>query len=52
MSDQRREITGGGLFIRQGKIEQAGPSSELPSDVDEILDLGEKFWIMNSQDRK
>ena len=36
---QRREIKDGGLFIRDGFIEQMGPSTELPSEADEILDL-------------
>ena len=40
MDDQRREIPSGGLFFRQGKIEQVGSTNELPSDADEILDLG------------
>jgi 8-oxoguanine deaminase len=39
MDDQRREIPGGGLFIRDGWIEQIGPSSELPTSADSILDL-------------
>lgn len=39
MDDQRREIPGGGLFIRDGFIEQVGVSSELPSAAEEILDL-------------
>src|SRR4030067_2502298 len=39
MDDQRREIHGGGLFIREGIIEQAGYSSELPQFADEILDM-------------
>ena len=30
MDDQRREIAGGGLFVRDGFIEQVGPSAELP----------------------
>ncbi|UCD42799.1 MAG: 8-oxoguanine deaminase [Chloroflexota bacterium] len=45
MDDQRREITGGGLFIRQGKIEQVGPTSELPSEADEILDLSDHIVL-------
>ncbi len=40
MDDHRREIAEGGLFIRDGFIEQVGPSSELPTDADQILDLG------------
>lgn len=39
MDDQRREIAGGGLFVRDGMIEQVGPSMELPSQADEVLDL-------------
>lgn len=45
MDDQRREISGGGLFIRQGKIEQVGPTSELPSEADEILDLSDHIVL-------
>jgi 8-oxoguanine deaminase len=39
MDDQRREISGGGLFIRDGWIEQVGSSSELPQTADTVLDL-------------
>ncbi len=39
MDDHQREIADGGLFIRQGFIEQVGPTSELPATADEILDL-------------
>jgi len=39
MDDHRREIPDGGLFIRDGFIEQVGPSSELPPGADEVLDL-------------
>jgi len=39
MDDHRREISNGGLFIRDGFIEKVGPSAELPQDADEILDL-------------
>ncbi|MGC8880632.1 MAG: 8-oxoguanine deaminase, partial [Anaerolineae bacterium] len=35
----RREIPEGGLFIRDGFIEQVGPTSELPETADEVLDL-------------
>ncbi len=37
--DQRREIQDAGLFIRDGFIEQLGPSRDLPEEADEILDL-------------
>jgi cytosine/adenosine deaminase-related metal-dependent hydrolase len=39
MDDRRREIPDGGLFIRDGFIQQVGPSAELPATADEILDL-------------
>ncbi len=39
MDDERREIPNGGMFIRDGFIEQVGPTDELPSQADEILDL-------------
>ncbi|MCW5874000.1 MAG: 8-oxoguanine deaminase [Anaerolineales bacterium] len=39
MDEQRREIQDGGLFIRDGFIEQVGPSTELPQSADEVLDL-------------
>ena len=39
MDDRRREIVDGGLFVRDGFIEQVGPSSELPATADEVLDL-------------
>jgi 8-oxoguanine deaminase len=39
MDGQRREIRGGGLFIRDGFIEEVNPTLELPDYADEILDL-------------
>ncbi len=39
MDDHRREIADGGLFIRDGFIEQLGPTLELPTTADEVLDL-------------
>lgn len=39
MDAGRREIHGGGIFARDGFIEQVGPGSELPSTADEVLDL-------------
>ncbi len=38
MDDDRREISGGGLFARDGWIEQVGPTEELPATADEVLD--------------
>jgi 8-oxoguanine deaminase len=39
MDGQRREIRNGGLFARDGFIEQVGLSSELPPSADTVLDL-------------
>jgi cytosine/adenosine deaminase-related metal-dependent hydrolase len=39
MDRDRRELRDAGLFARDGWIEKVGPSSELPSKADEILDL-------------
>ncbi|MBX3047911.1 MAG: 8-oxoguanine deaminase [Anaerolineales bacterium] len=37
--DQRRELRDAGIFVRDGFIEQIGPSAELPQSADEVLDL-------------
>lgn len=39
MDAHRREIAEGGLFARDGFIEQVGPTAELPTTADEVLDL-------------
>ncbi len=39
MDNHRREIPGGGLFVRDGWIEQVGPSGTLPQTADTVLDL-------------
>lgn len=39
MDAQRREIANGGLFARDGVIEQVGPTAELPATADTVLDL-------------
>jgi len=39
MDTERREIAGGGLFARDGVIEQVGPTAELPATADTVLDL-------------
>ncbi|SAL62951.1 hydroxydechloroatrazine ethylaminohydrolase [Caballeronia peredens] len=39
MDEQRREIADGGLYIEGNRIVAAGPSSELPSSADEVLDM-------------
>jgi cytosine/adenosine deaminase-related metal-dependent hydrolase len=39
MDDHRREIPDGGLFARDGFLEQVGSSDQLPTSADEVLDL-------------
>lgn len=39
MDDHQRELRGGGLFVRDGFIEQVGGADELPGTADEVLDL-------------
>jgi cytosine/adenosine deaminase-related metal-dependent hydrolase len=39
MDESRREISDGALFIRDNIIEAVGPTSDLPSSADEVLDL-------------
>src|SRR3712207_6317763 len=39
MDDERRELPGGGLFVRDGIIEQVGSTGELPQDADVVLDM-------------
>jgi len=39
MDDQRREISSGGLYIRDGFFEIVGLSDEMPDSADEVLDL-------------
>ncbi len=37
--DERREISDGGLFIRDNRIEQVGKTEDLPSTADTVMDL-------------
>ncbi len=39
MDEDRKEIRGGGLFIRDGMIEMVGEAASLPDSADEVLDL-------------
>ena len=39
MDQDRREISGGGLFARDGVIEAVGTRDVLPAEADELLDL-------------
>lgn len=39
MDEHRTEIPDGGMFIRDGWIERVGPTSDLPTEADDILRL-------------
>ncbi len=45
MDDERRELPGGGLFVRDGVIEQVGPTHMLPNSADLMLDLDNHIVI-------
>ena len=45
MDEKRREIPNAGIFVRDGWIEQVGPTHELPSEADEILDLSDHIVL-------
>lgn len=46
MDDQRRELRQGGMFIRDNVIEQVGPTAELPTEADRVLDLGDRHMVL------
>ena len=39
MDAHRREIPGGGLYAVDGLITEVGPTNDLPSTADEVVDL-------------
>ena len=39
MDDRQTELSDGGLFVRDGFIEQVGKTTDLPQTADEVLDL-------------
>ncbi len=45
MNGGREEIPGGGLFVRDGWIEQVGPSASLPDSADVVLDLSGQIVV-------
>ena len=45
MDAQRREIAGGGVFVRDHVIEAVGPSAELPGTADEVIDARDQIVI-------
>jgi len=46
MDAERREIRDGGLFVRDNVIEQVGPSADLPTAADEVLDLEGRHVVL------
>lgn len=45
MDDEHQEIADGGLFAKDGFIHQVGPTDQLPSTADEILDLNDHLLL-------
>lgn len=45
MDDRQREFPDGGLFVRDGFIEQVGPTESLPDSADEVLDLRDHLLL-------
>ncbi len=45
MDSQRREIPDGGLFIRDGFIEQVGTTDDLPDTADEVFTLSDHILL-------
>lgn len=39
MDDERREIPGGGIYAEDSRIVAVGPTDELPTDADTVLDM-------------
>jgi 8-oxoguanine deaminase len=44
MDPERREIKGGGMFVRGGMVEAVGATAELPGTADEIIDC--RGWVV------
>ena len=38
MDDRRRQIHGGGIFVRDNVIEHIGPTDDLPGEADEVIE--------------
>lgn len=45
MDEERQEISDGGLFVKDGFIRHVGPTDQLPSTADEILDLSDHLIL-------
>ncbi len=46
MDAARREIRRGALFVHDNIIEQVGSTDELPTDADQIMDLGDRHIVL------
>jgi 8-oxoguanine deaminase len=40
MDDERREILDGAVLVEDGMITAVGPTADLPSEADTVLDMG------------
>jgi 8-oxoguanine deaminase len=45
LDEQRREIAGGGVFVRDHVIEQVGPSDELPARADRMIEASDHIVL-------
>ncbi len=45
MDDARREIEGGGVFVRDDAIEAVGACGDLPDTADEVIDASEQIVV-------
>jgi 8-oxoguanine deaminase len=45
MDESRREIVDGGVFIRDNVVEAVGPSADLPSEADKVIDAHGKLVL-------
>jgi cytosine/adenosine deaminase-related metal-dependent hydrolase len=45
MDDGRRELSNAGLFVRDGIIEQVGPTEDLPREADVVLDMSGQILL-------
>ncbi len=45
MDDERREIPDGGLYIEDNRIAAVGPTAELPTTADEVIDLSDHILL-------
>ncbi|MEL6221612.1 MAG: amidohydrolase family protein, partial [Cyanobacteria bacterium J06627_8] len=46
MDSERREIRHGAVFIRDNVIEQVGTTDALPSEADDVIDLGDRHIVL------